>query len=151
MGVQIAGKYSDFAVTNSGTTNPNRSSVGDRWGVRPGVRVWVGGHNVDAKREIERHLAGLDRPPTGAIDLAFIAPLTVDEAVHFAGKLVDRLSPNAVIWALLWQQAAQDHASATHLDVGELIGTLRELSYVPVATVEVSPEFQSVSFRYTKT
>src|SRR3989304_4506516 len=34
----------------------DRSSVtASPWGVTRGVRVWIGGHNLEAKREIEKH------------------------------------------------------------------------------------------------
>ena len=74
------------------------TTVVETWGLRPGWRVWVGGHNVEAKQEIERHLAGVEHPPTGPIDLGLIAPQTADEALYFAGKLCHRLAAGGIVW-----------------------------------------------------
>lgn len=76
-------------------------NIATHLGVRPGLRIWVGGHNLSARREIERHLAGTLRPPTGPIDLALIAPNTPDEAAHFAGKLRGRLGPGGRMCAVI--------------------------------------------------
>ena len=64
------------------------------------MRVWVGGHNVAARAEIEKHLAGTVRPATGGIDYGFLTPLSVDEAVYFARKLVRRLSTGGCLWVV---------------------------------------------------
>jgi hypothetical protein len=83
--------------------------------VEPGMRVWVGGHNLEARREIERLLVGTVRPPTGSIDKAFIAPLTVDEAVHFARKLLTRLVSDGLI-AVVYARKTLEANDPSHDD-----------------------------------
>ncbi len=62
-----------------------------------GARVWLGGHDTAARGVVECRLAGALRPPTGPIDAAFITPMSIEEATHFAGKLLDRLNPNGTL------------------------------------------------------
>ncbi len=68
------------------------------WGLGPGKRVWVGGHFAAGKRAVEASVVGSERPPTGAVDAAFVVPLTVDEALYFAGKIGPRLASGGRIW-----------------------------------------------------
>lgn len=69
-------------------------------GVRAGMRIWVGGHAIEARRAIERHLSGTTRPPRGPLDAAFICPKTPDEATYFAEKVRPRLEAAATIWVV---------------------------------------------------
>jgi hypothetical protein len=84
-----------------------KTDAAHKWGVEPGMRVWVGGHNVDVRRYIERHLSGTIRPPIGPVHKAFIAPQSVDEAVHFTRKLLTRLVPNGSIWVVIARDASE--------------------------------------------
>jgi len=63
-----------------------------------GARVWVGGHDIDAKRAIESLVAGCARPPAGPIEAAFVAPLDEDEALYFAAKVRPRLVDGGQLW-----------------------------------------------------
>ncbi len=71
------------------------------------MNVWVGGHNLKARRRIEKLLPATGRRPTGAVDAAFIAPETVGEAVYFAGKLRNRLRPAGQIWVVCASRESQ--------------------------------------------
>ena len=91
----------------------------------------MGGHNVEAKREIERLVAGLARPVTGPLDAAFVAPVDEDEALYFAWKLRGRLLPGGQVWIidppasnLVAPLAAMGYAAAdTHLTSGTVRAT----------------------------
>lgn|GEM_PF-2125755 len=71
------------------------------WGADPGCRIWVGGHAIENRRALERWLADCSRPPTGKIDAAFVAPLSLDEGLYFAHKVKPRLLPNGKLWLVL--------------------------------------------------
>lgn len=79
-------------------TGHHRSAVSTRLGLRPGLRVWVGGHHLEAKRAITNFLADTIRPTTGPLDAAFIAADTADEADYFVQKLKPRLTESATVW-----------------------------------------------------
>lgn len=79
----------------SNVSPPFREQIVESLGLRPDLRIWVGGNNTDARREIETYLLETARPPTGPLDAAFITPDTSEEAVYFAAKLRPRLTPNA--------------------------------------------------------
>jgi len=89
-------------------TSGHYRDVQARLGVRPGVRVWVGGHNLEAKRAVASFLTGTVRAPDGPWDLAFITPEAPDEADYFLGKLAGRLPPGAKAWVV--RAAGPDNA-----------------------------------------
>lgn len=66
--------------------------------LRPAMRIWVGGNNKEARREIEKVVAGLSRPPFGPLDAVFITAESNAEAVYFATKLRRRVTANAYVW-----------------------------------------------------
>ena len=78
----------------------SREQVTEMLGLRAGLRIWVGGNNADARREMETYLLETTRPPTGPLDAAFIIPDTSEEAVYFAQKLRPRLTPDASVWVV---------------------------------------------------
>ena len=86
--------------------------------------MWVGGHNIGSRREIEEHLTGTARPPTGPIDLAFISPESIDEAAYFAKKITPRLVEGAVIW-VVWPKAATPKEKAA-INVTDLNRSMAE-------------------------
>lgn len=88
-------------VAVSGTSPRPREQVAESLGLRAGLRIWLGGNNADARREIEHYLSETTRPPTGPLDAAFITPNTSDEAVYFAEKLKPRLTPDARVWVVV--------------------------------------------------
>lgn len=75
-------------------------SVSKRLGLRPGSRVWVGGHNLAAKRAIVPFLVEAARPPTGPLDAVFIASDTPEEADYFLHKLARRLPTDGTAWII---------------------------------------------------
>ncbi len=110
------------------------------WRVKPGLRVWVGGHNTDAKRQIETHLAGTTRPPTGPIDIAFIAPFFSNEAAHFATKLRERLTSDGALW-VIHPDPAQIRAADFEITQADLRTALGATGYVHSGTVPVSGQY----------
>ncbi len=116
-----------------------------RWGVTPGIRVWVGGHNTHAKREVAKRLKGTVRPPTGRIDLAFIAPQSVDEAVYFARKLRSRLVSNGVIWVVYPDEASPrrgEFAGGSR----DLVGSLARAGYCETGAATLAGNYTSLCF-----
>ena len=81
-------------------------------GLRTGLRVWVGGNNTVARREIESFLSETTRPPTGPLDVAFITPSTNEEAAYFAAKLKPRLTAEARVWVVVLDTDNPDGKSA---------------------------------------
>ncbi len=129
--------------------------------IEPGMRVWVGGHNVEARREIERHLDDTLRPPTGSIDKAFIAPQSVDEAIHFARKLLTRLVPDGSIW-VVYAHKSLEVSKPGHVDPskdsdagarpsdaitpGELHEAMRVLGLAPGESCGLGDTYAAISF-----
>ena len=130
----------------AGQRTENPTTTAQDWGVGPGKRVWVGGHNVEARREIETYLTGTERPPTGPLDLGFIAPTTGDEAVYFAGKLRYRI----VSTGLLWVVYPIPHSPIAYEFSGEIddvvIG-LFELGLTEIGRAQVGNNYTSTGFR----
>ncbi len=150
---------------------PPRATIGDgfelkisgksRWGIEPGMRVWVGGHDIEARREIERHLDGTPRPPTGSIDKAFIAPQSVDEAVHFARKLLTRLVPDGSIW-VVYARKLLEVSEPGHVDPskasfvsecpsstitpGELHKAMQDLDLTPSEPCDLGDTFSAIIY-----
>jgi hypothetical protein len=92
---------------------PEDDATRSRLGVAPGCRVWLGGHNRSATRRIEPLLGGAARPPGGPVDLAFVAPRTMDEAIYFAEKIRSRLAADGRIWIVSSANAERDENTAS--------------------------------------
>jgi len=67
-------------------------------GIRPRLRVWVAGHDIDAKRALAPLLSDVMRPAEGPVELAFICPETLDEATYFKNKVLPRLVSGGTAW-----------------------------------------------------
>lgn len=121
------------------------SSIAERWGTTPGARVWVGGHDTRAKREVERHLQGTIRPVTGTIDVGLITPQSVEEAVHFASKLRARLSAEGAIWVA---EPAGGFDPASGFDIGrnQLATALRGAGFVQTSVLALNDAYRAVRF-----
>lgn len=65
-------------------------------GVR-GQRVWIGGHDRNARRLVEAALGRPHRTPSGTLDGAIVTPRHAEEADYFVGKTVGRVRPGGVI------------------------------------------------------
>lgn len=123
---------------------PNTTEA--RWGLKPGTRVWVGGHNTNARREVEEYLEDMIRPPSGAIDLAFITPQSVGEGVYFARKLCSRIECNGVVWVVIPDEASPRRT--------EFSGTIREIvsgmalaGYSEKGAAALGGNYTSLSFK----
>ena len=88
-------------MTDSGNPSFNAELAG------AGARAWLGGHDTQARGLVERRLAGVPRPPTGPLDAAFLTPRSVEEALHFARKLRDRLTPGGTLTVIRRKTAAE--------------------------------------------
>lgn len=120
--------------------------VSERWGLAPGMRVWLGGHNTETKREVERHLRGTHRPPAGPVDLAFITPQSADEAAYFAAKVQPRLSPGGAIWTVYPSETSPDRV-AFDVSMADLVHAMAKWNLVDRGTVQVSEKSTSTCFR----
>lgn len=69
---------------------------GGPWPPNAWTRVWIGGHQTDAKRILLKVLNHTENPPTGPLDAACIAPAAADEAAYFARKVVPRIADRRV-------------------------------------------------------
>lgn len=130
----------------AGQRTENPSTTAEDWGVAPGKRVWVGGHNVEARREIETYLMGTQRPPTGPLDLGFLAPQTADEAVYFAGKLRHRIAPTGLLW-VVYPIPHSPRADEFAGDIDEVVISLFELGFTEIGRAQVSNNYTSTGFR----
>ena len=118
-------------------TRGETESVRSALGIQPGVRVWVGGHNLSAKRLLEPLLVETTRPPTGPVDIAFIAPESADEAAYFLGKIEARLDQTGAVWIILPPNAVANDLSEPAVDAsmarqsGEITSTAAEPVALP--------------------
>ena len=129
-----------------GHRTENPTTTGEEWGVGPGKRVWVGGHNVEARREIESFLEGTERPPTGPIDLGFIAPQTADEAVYLAAKLRHRVVPTGLLWVVYPVPSSPREAEFSG-DIDDVVIGLFELGLTEIGRAQVGGNYTSTGFR----
>jgi len=97
-------------------TRDEAETVRAALGLQPGVRVWVGGHDLAAKRVVEPLLSDTTRPPTGPVDIAFIAPESADEAAYFLDKIDARLEKDGVAWIILPPNAPANDLSEQAVD-----------------------------------
>jgi len=97
-------------------TRDEPESVRSALGIQPGLRVWVSGHNLAAKRVVEPLLTDTRRPPSGPVGLAFIAPESADEAVYFLGKIEARLEHDGVAWIILPPNALANDLAARSIE-----------------------------------
>ena len=118
----------------------------ESWGIAPASRIWVGGNNVAARREIELLLGDLARPPTGEIDRAFVSPSTTDEAVYFARKLRPRLDPDSSVWIVYPKRGSPaEHEFAGNFE--DMIVALFELDYVEIGRAHLVGNYTSTGFQ----
>lgn len=130
----------------AGQRAENPTTTAEEWGVGPGKRVWVGGHNVEARREIESFLEGVERPPTGPLDLAFIAPQTADEAVYFAGKLRSRIVSTGMAW-VVYPNISSSREAEFSGNFDDMVIGLFELGYTEAGRAQVGNNYTSTGFR----
>ena len=126
---------------SSFTPRPVRKSLG----VRSGQRLWVGGHNLAAKREIEKYLTGTVRPATGPVDMAFITPEVIDEAVYFASKIRARLSPEGSLCVVV-QEGNPAEATPHFSSNEELVSRLEDAGFCETEVVPLGGSFRVIRF-----
>jgi len=90
-------------------------------GITTDSRIWLGGHNLDARRAVEPFLKGTLRPAKGPIDAAFIVARTDDEEAYFSNKLRPRLAHAGAIWVIARSEPGTeiDPASATAVPLND--------------------------------
>ena len=130
----------------AGQRTENPTTTAEDWGVGPGKRVWVGGHNVEARREIETYLMGTERPSTGPLDLGFLAPQTADEAVYFAGKLRSRIVASGLLW-VVYPIPHSPRADEFSGEIDDVVIGLFELGFTEIGRTQVSNNYTSTGFR----
>lgn len=131
-------------MSASDRTKPTATTAA--WDTKPGLRVWVGGHNLHARREIEKHLAGTIRPPTGPIDAAFIAPQSIDEAAYFGCKLRARLARDGVVWVVCASPAQPQETGRDTAKAG-VSAAMSRCGLVDAGSVDVTNELALMRFR----
>lgn len=130
----------------AGQRTENPTTTAEDWGIGPGKRVWVGGHNVEARREIDNFLDGTERPPTGPLDLGFIAPQTTNEAVYFAGKLRHRIVSTGLVW-VVYPNTSSPRESEFSGDLDSMVIGLFELGFAEIGRAQVGNNYTSTGFR----
>ena len=121
------------------------SDAADQWGITSQTRVWLGGHARDAKRFVESKIMGVARPPRGFIDVALIAPKSVDEFAYFAAKLRRRLSVGGSIW-LIATMGKGDTTVAPAGKLSELAGVAQPLGLRLAKTITIQGKITAVKF-----
>lgn len=116
-------------------------SVEALFDLAPGARVWVGGHDREARRAVERLVGSAWRLPRGPIDAAFVTPESVDEAEYFADKALSRLSPEGRVWVVYSVEGG------SVLDVARLKDKLGCLGLQAQRDVQVNDAIRCVAFR----
>lgn len=114
--------------------------IAEQLGIRNDMRVWIGGHQIQAKQIIEPYLIFATKPPAGEIDIAFITPETLEEALYFAEKIQSRLTPTATIWIILPNNSYPD------LTVESLIKKLQPMGYTPKKQVSLIERFLAAGY-----
>ena len=118
----------------------------ESWGTTPASRIWIGGNNVEARREIELLVGDLERPPTGEIDRAFVAASTTDEAVYFSRKLRSRLAQDSEVWVVHPKRGSpREHEFSGSFE--EMVVSLFELGFTESGRANLAGDYTSTGFR----
>jgi hypothetical protein len=119
----------------------------ESWGVNPSSRVWVGGNNTVARREVELLVGDAERPATGDVDRAFVAPLSCDEAIYFVRKLRTRLAQDSSIWIVYPKRGSpKENEFAGNFE--ELVIVLFELGFSEFGRANLTGDYTSMGFRF---
>lgn len=108
------------------------------------ARIWLGGHNVAARAILEPLVAAAQRPPTGPLDAAIIAPQSADEAIYFAKKLAPRLRPSGALYIV---QSENDSNSAESRWNQATMGQLAALGFVNQGAAAIAEGLAALVFR----
>jgi len=118
----------------------------EAWGITPGSRIWIGGNNTEARREVEIVAGDALRPPTGEIDRGFIAPLSVEECVYFARKIRLRLVADGSIWVVYPKRGSSRESEFSGSFENMVVGFF-ELGFTESGHANLTGEFTSTGFR----
>lgn len=129
-------------------TSDEPESVRSALGIQPRMRVWVGGHNLAAKRVVEPFLTDTTRPPTDSIDIALIAPESAEEAAYFLVKIEARLEQDGIAWIILPPNAAANDLSG-HAVEAALARHSQKLTRVPGGPVALPDGYMAHRFART--
>jgi len=110
-----------------------------RWGIAPTTSVWIGGNDLDARKEIEVIAGSFRGPPETPIDCAFITPKIAAEAAYFAKKLSSRLVPGAPVW-VAW--GGRDCDGMADVSAG-----LSDAGFEEFGQVTLSSDYVTIGFR----
>lgn len=117
------------------------------WPIGHGRRIWIGGNGVEARRALEKRLAGATRPPIGRLDVAFITPLSADEAVYFSNKLHDRLLDTGELWVVfLLRNLNHDDGQGEDIDTDRLVDRMKSVGFHLVCQFELDEGLQALRF-----
>ena len=111
------------------------------WNIRAGMRLWLGGNNVVARRLIAPLLVGTSRPTHGALDAAIITPLTWDEACYFLEKLAPRLVPGGTVWIIESSPSSAPSIRPAHEQASSCAG------FSSFATITLDPVLLAHGYR----
>ncbi|MFQ5413339.1 MAG: hypothetical protein ACE5E6_02665 [Phycisphaerae bacterium] len=112
------------------------------WGVTAGARVWIGGHDVDARRVVVGRLPVVQRPPVGCIDVAIVTPVSCEEWAYFAGKVVHRVARGGSVWVVFRDVAG----GAPGMGEAALAAAVAGVGLVPVERAGVTAVYSSIRF-----
>jgi len=118
----------------------------ETWDVNPSSRIWIGGNNTDARREIELIVGDAQRPPTGELDRAFIAALSGDEVLYFARKLRSRLVTSSSLW-IVYPKRGSPKAQEFSGNFEEMAVRLFELGYAESGRANLTGDYSSSGFQ----
>jgi len=123
------------------------TSLRNAWGIRPGLRVWVGGHNLKAKLAAAKYLAETVRPLMGPIDLGLLTPASVDEAQYFADKLRSRLAPAGMIWIVI-PRTSFPLETQSPSELADFIAAMLARGFVQIGEAALDDLYTSIGFRF---
>ncbi len=120
-------------------------------GINNDDRVWIGGHQLEAKKLATTICVGITKPPTGPLDAAIITPITSEEAAYFATKLQSRLISGGNIWIIVAENT--DHnAQASQTTLESLTDdcareALKTTGLQFVGCVPLNSDFKALAFK----
>lgn len=120
-------------------------TLGQKWGVKPGLRVWLGPAPKNL-RELARKWLQATRPAgRGRVQLAFVFPRSLAEWKAAAVTLLRRIEPDGAIWVVFPKQAA---AARLGFDASfsDMIEAVAQLGLIDNKTCAVNEDYTSTRF-----
>ncbi len=116
--------------------------------VEKGARLWIGGHDLAARRAAERCLVGARRPPSGPLDVAAITPRDADEVAYFAQKLCRRLVAEGTLW-IIRPRTTDIQRKPTETAEDEIDAAVKACGFIRTATATVDDEFDAYKYCFS--